>query len=38
MPKHEPQTDYVPEIDWRVLFFWALLIATASAAVLMFVR
>jgi hypothetical protein len=38
MTEHEPEADYVPEIDWQVLLFWALLIAAASAAALMFVR
>jgi hypothetical protein len=35
--EHEPQAGFIPEIDWQVLLFWALLIATASAAALMFV-
>ena len=36
--EHEPQAGFIPEIDWRVLVFWALLITTASAAALMFVQ
>ena len=38
MTEHEPQADYIPEIDWQVLVFWTLLIATVSAATLVFVR
>jgi hypothetical protein len=32
MTEHEPQAGFVPEIDWQVLVFWALLISTASGA------
>jgi len=38
MTEHEPQADYIPEIDWQVLVFWTLLIAAGSMATLMFVR
>jgi hypothetical protein len=38
MIKHKQQAGYFPEIDWQALVFWTLLIATASATALMFVR